>query len=90
MSQKFNYYGMVGSNGYGIVKLWKKCMYCSKYFKQIRTKGFYTSKDAYNWIIETFSSNYVFQGNYNFESLDELLEKQLVFIRKRDKERAGK
>ena len=85
MSQKFNYYGMVGSNGYGIVESWKHCSSCSKYFKCFRQKGFYTSEDAYDWITEIFSSNYV-DSRYEFVPLEKLLKDKLVFIRKQSKE----
>ena len=54
MSQKYNYYGIVGSNGYGIVKYWSQCSKCLKYFKAVQQKGFYTKEDAYKWIKRRF------------------------------------
>ena len=81
MSQKYNYYGIVGSNGYGMVKYWSQCSKCLKYFKAVQQKGFYTKEDAYKWIKTTFCTAYVFD-DYEFKPLKDLERQELVFIRK--------
>ena len=81
MSQKYNYYGIVGSNGYGIVKYWSQCSQCLKYFKAVQQKGVYTKEDAYKWIKTTFCTVYIFD-DYEFKLLKDLERRELVFIRK--------
>ena len=80
MAQKFNYYAIVGSNGYGLVKSWYDCNRCLKYFKRSQQKGFFSVEDAYNWIKEVFSQQYS-SAPSSFISMTELEVKELFFIK---------
>ena len=81
MKSHYNVYTIIGSNGYGIVSSWNECQKCQKYFRQFRTKGFYTYESAYEWIVNTFTELYEI-GGYEFCGLDYLKRKNLLFLRK--------
>lgn len=80
MAQNFNYYAIVGSNGYGIVKTWHKCNRCLKYFKRSQQKGFFTVEDAYCWLKDEFSRQYSFAPS-SIISMAELEAQELFFIK---------
>ena len=81
MKSHYNLYVIIGSNGYGIVSSWNECQKCQKYFRQFRTKEFYTYESAYEWIVNTFTELYEI-GEYEFFGLDYLKRKNLYFLRK--------
>lgn len=81
MLKKKSFYAIVGTNGYGSVKSWSKGVRCLKYFKQDRYKKFEDPEEAYNWIDTEYYSR-LNPDDWNFMSLNELLEKELYFKNK--------
>ena len=81
MLKNESFYAIVGTNGYGLVKSWSKCARCMKYFKQARYKKFEDPEEAYNWIDTEYYSR-LNPDDWNYMSLDELLEKELYFKNK--------
>lgn len=81
MKSNYNFYAIIGTNGYGIVKSWNQVLKCKKYFRSFKSKGFFTEQSAYDWIVETFQNEYNIL-NHEFCGLDYLKDKGLFFLRK--------
>ena len=81
MKSKYEYYGIAGTNGYGITKSWDDCLRCIKYFRGVKYKGFYNKEEAYYWVQDEFFSKCEY-GCHRFKSLEELERKKLVFTNK--------
>lgn len=77
---KYNFYGIVGSNGYGIVTSWGKCSKSLHYFKKAITKGFYTLDECYDWVYCEFMSRYGYYG-YDFVDMHRLAQIKLHFLK---------
>lgn len=80
MNNKFNFYAVVGSNGYGILNSWSDVERCRKYFKQVNCKGFYIYQDAYTWLKAEFCKKYSL-GSYNFIPMQALKAEELHFLK---------
>ena len=81
MKSNYNFYAIVGRNGYGIVKSWNQCLKCKKYFIAFKSKGFITEQSAYDWIVQTFMNTYN-ADDHEFCGLDYLKQNELYFLRK--------
>ena len=81
MKSKYEFYGIAGTNGYGITKSWDDCLRCLKYFRGVKYKGFDDKEDAYLWVQKEFFGKYEY-GCHRFKSLEELERKKLVFTNK--------
>ena len=52
MAQNFNYYAIIGNNGYGLSSDWSEITSQAKFLQNEWHKGFQTDEEAYDWLVE--------------------------------------
>lgn len=52
MAQNFNFYAIIGNNGYGLSSDWSDIASQAKFLQNEWHKGFQSEEEAYNWLVE--------------------------------------
>ena len=52
MAQNYNYYAIIGNNGYGLSSDWSDIASNAKLLQNEWHRGFQTEEEAYSWLIE--------------------------------------
>lgn len=79
MSQNFNFYAIVGNNGYGMSPVWSDIVSYAKLLESEWHRGFQTEEDAYDWLVEQVGMRSRLNAN-GICDLDTLRSQQLVTI----------
>ncbi len=79
MAQNFNYYAIVGNNGYGLYSGWSDVVSNAKFLQNEWHRGFQTEEEAYDWLCKQVGMRSRL-NSYGMCDLSTLRSQRLVVI----------